>query len=205
MQSKNLNLLKYYSARKLLQSWKFKKQKRRYFNPSNFDFNYSSSVNFLDITIKKSSTGELSTTLFNNKTDCYACLHRKSEHLESLKRSIPYAQALRLKRKCTEDCDFNAHCDILTKEFIDRGYKKAEIYDSISKTFDRNRENLLTPNNEPKQGNPLTLTWNRTLPNAKDVVRKRWNISQINSKVKNVFPEPPIMCFRRNKNLKGFL
>ena len=66
----------------------------------------------------------------------------------------------------------------MSKDFIDRGYKKPEIYNSISKIFDRNRENLLTPNNEPKQGIPLTLTLNRTLPNTKDVVRKRWNILQ---------------------------
>ena len=40
----------------------------------------------------------------------------------------------------------------------------AEIYDSISKTFDRNREDILTQNNKPKYRIPLTLTYNRTLP-----------------------------------------
>ena len=33
---------------------------------------------------------------------------------------------------------FQANCDILLQKIIDRGYKKAEIYGSISKTFDRN-------------------------------------------------------------------
>ena len=43
-----------------------------------------------------------------------------------------------LKRICTRQCDFKANCDILSKKIIDRGYQKAEIYGSISKTFDRN-------------------------------------------------------------------
>ena len=82
-------------------------------------------------------------TLFKKETDCQDYLHRKSEHPESLKHSIPYAQVLRLKWICTEDCNFKGNCDILLKNLIGREYKKAE-------PFDRNRENLLTQNNELK-------------------------------------------------------
>ena len=110
-----------------------------------FDFNYSSnSVNFLDTAVNKSSAGKLPPTLFKKKTECQPYLHRKSEHQKSLKRRFPYAQALRLKGTCTKDRDFKASYDILSKKPIDRGYKKAEIYDNVSKTFDRNREDLLT-------------------------------------------------------------
>ena len=49
-------------------------------------------------------------------------------------------------------------------KLIARGYKKAEIYNSITKTFDRNRKDILTQNNEPKCRIPLTLTYNGTLP-----------------------------------------
>ena len=60
----------------------------------------------------------------------------------------------------------------LSKKPIDRGYKKAEIYDSISKTSGGNKEDLLTQNNEPKYRIPLTLTYNRILANVKEAVRK---------------------------------
>ena len=43
-----------------------------------------------------------------------------------------------------------------------------KINDSVSKTSDRNKEDLLTQNNEPKYRVPLTLTYNRTLKNLKD-------------------------------------
>ena len=59
-------------------------------------------------------------------------------------------------------------CDILSKKLIDRGYKRAEIDDSISKTFDRNREDLLKQNNEPKYR--ITIT-NHTLPKVKEAVK----------------------------------
>ena len=39
----------------------------------------------------------------------------------------------------------------------------------------------------------------------KEAVRKHWNILQINNEFKNVFPEPPMKCFRRNKNMKDFI
>ena len=91
------------------------------------------------------------------------------------------------------------------KKLIDRGYKKAEIYDSISKIFDRNREDLLTQKNERKYRIPLILTYNRTLTNVKETARKYWNILQINNEFKNVFPELSIMRFRRNKNLEDVL
>ena len=41
--------------------------------------------------------------------------------------------------------------------------KLNEIYDSISKAFDRNRKDLLTQNNEPKYRIALAFTYNRTL------------------------------------------
>ena len=42
-----------------------------------------------------------------------------------------------------------------------------KINDSASKTSDRNKEDLLTQNNEPKYRIPLTLNYNRTLHNVK--------------------------------------
>ena len=49
----------------------------------NFDLNYSgNSANVLDATVKKSSTGELSTMLYKKETYCQAYLHRKLEHPE---------------------------------------------------------------------------------------------------------------------------
>ena len=76
--------------------------------------------------------------------------------------------------------------------------KLNEIYDSISKAFDRNRKDLLTQNNEPKYRIALAFTYNRTLPNVKETVKKHWNILQINNKFEDLFSEPLVMCFYRS-------
>ena len=89
----------------------------------------------------------------------------------------------------------------MSKKLIDRGYKETEIYDSVSKAFDRNRENLLPKNDEPNYRISLPVTSNRTLQNLKVAVKNYWNILQINNVFKDVFTEPPITYFRRNKKL----
>ena len=90
----------------------------------------------------------------------------------------------------------------MSKNLIDKGYEKAEIHDNILKTLGRNSKDLLTPNKGPRYRIPLTLTYNRTSPNMKETVKKNWNILKINNEFWNSFPEPPNMCFHRNKNLK---
>ena len=58
-----------------------------------------------------------------------------------------------------------------------------------------------------KQSNriPLVLTYNRTLPNVKRAISNNWNLLHINQKFKDVFQEPPILAFRRNRNLYDLL
>ena len=55
-------------------------------------------VNFLDTTVKKHQNGSLSTDVYQKPTDNPAYLHKKSAHDHKLKQSIPYSQALRLRR-----------------------------------------------------------------------------------------------------------
>ena len=52
---------------------------------------------------------------------------------------------------------------------------------------------------------PLVVTFNRTLPNLDAIVRKYWKILHVNPEFKNVFSEPPILAFKRNKNLRDFI
>ena len=46
---------------------------------------------------------------------------------------------------------------------------------------------------------PLTVTYNRTLPDLKTIIDKNWHILQIEPKLKEIFAEPPILAFKRNK------
>ena len=67
-------------------------------------------------------------------SDRHAYLNRKSEHPVSLKRSIPFAQALRLRRICSTNNEFQGSCDNLHNKLIERGYKEQEINEVIERT-----------------------------------------------------------------------
>ena len=74
--------------------------------------------------------------LYRKPTDQQAFLHAKSEHPRSLKRSIPYSQALRLKTICSTSTEFDKNCAIIKQKFLDRQYKE-EVLDEQIKKADR--------------------------------------------------------------------
>ena len=92
----------------------------------------------------------------------------------------------------------------LSKNLIDEGCKKAErnIWQYIKSIWQK--QERLTQNNQPKYRIALTFTYNRTLPNVKETVKKHWNILQINNKFEDLFSEPLVMCFYRSNIWKTF-
>ena len=70
--------------------------------------------------------------------------------------------------------------------------------------MDRNK---LLEEKAKKQSNrtQLLLTYNRTLPNVKRPISNNRNLLHINQEFKDVFQEPPILAFRRNRNLYDLL
>ena len=90
-------------------------------------FDFKTQIYFLVITVAKTSTGKLSTALYKKEIDRQSYLHWKSKHPETLKRSTPFSQALRLKRICTAEEDFKDQSKALTKQLVERGYNENEI------------------------------------------------------------------------------
>jgi hypothetical protein len=61
--------------------------------------------------------------------------------------------------------------------------------------------------NTRKQNNrvPLVITYSKALPNIHDILRKNMKILNQSYKMKKVFNQPPIVSFRRDKNIKDIL
>ena len=49
---------------------------------------------------------------------------------------------------------------------------------------------------------PLTVTYNGTLLNIKQIIQSHWSILQTNKALEKTFSTEPIMAFRKNKSLK---
>ena len=59
-------------------------------------------INFLDVRISQEE-GALPTDLYCKSTDTHQFLHFRSCHHYIYKKSIPYGQAIRMKRICSND------------------------------------------------------------------------------------------------------
>ena len=83
-----------------------------------FDFQISPrKIAFLDAMLYKDENNNIQTTLYRKPTDQQAFLHAKSEHPRSLKNSIPYSQALRLKTICSTSTEFDRIVLSLNRSF----------------------------------------------------------------------------------------
>ena len=68
------------------------------------------SINFLDVIVSLIE-GVIKTDLFVKPTDSHQYLQSSSCHPFHCKKSIPYSQALRLKRICSETNSFDKRCN----------------------------------------------------------------------------------------------
>ena len=162
-------------------------------------------IHFLDTKVFKVNN-KLRTKLYVKPTDRQSYLHSKSEHPNSTRKSIAYSQALRFNKICYNRSDLHNNCTRLLNTLTKRGYNKTDTTTQINRAITIPRNELL---NKIKTSNterlPLTVTYNRTLPDLKTIIDKNWHILQIEPKLKDIFAKPPILAFKRNKNLRDII
>ena len=81
----------------------------------------------LDVLVYKDHNNMLQTTIYRKQTDRQNYLDARSEHPKLLKDSIPYSQALRIKRICSSQQEFLSHTAKMINQSQKRGYDKSII------------------------------------------------------------------------------
>ena len=109
-----------------------------------------STINLLDFSVTKNST-KLSTDLFTKDTDFHQYLHATSCHLYSCRKSIPYGQAIRIKRICSNPEQLKLRLEDLSNWLVNRGYKQEIVSQQIHRVDAKDHEILLIKH--PKQNN----------------------------------------------------
>ena len=87
-------------------------------------------INFLDVSIRKKNN-QLVTDLYIKPTDTHQYLHASSCHVYHSKKSIPYSQALRLNRICSENSLYDKRCNELEVWLWKRGYSDKLVRQKI--------------------------------------------------------------------------
>ena len=125
-----------------------------------FTANYSrEKISFLDVEVIKKGN-QLVTDLYIKPTDTHQHLHASSCHVFHYKNSIPYSQALRLNRICSESSFFDKRCNDLEIWLRERGYSDKLVWKQILKASKFSRIELL--NSQRKKENKDKLVLNIT-------------------------------------------
>ena len=161
------------------------------------------SVTFLDINISVQDNN-LATSVHYKPTDSHSYLLYSSSHPSHVKDSIPYSQFLRLSRLCREDSDFNSKCNEMSNFFSERGYP-----DSISIVSKTSIENPLL-NHQPQTMKSeflshSVLAFHPSNLAARNVVLRNFKILQSDPETAPIFPNPPLVSFKRDRNLRNSL
>ncbi|PIK56552.1 hypothetical protein BSL78_06520 [Apostichopus japonicus] len=89
-------------------------------------------VHFLDTTVTLQN-GSLKTDLFNKPTNKHNYLLPSSCHPRHCTRNIPYSQALRIRRICSSEVDFDSRTKELSQHLLNRQYFRGTIENAIKK------------------------------------------------------------------------
>ena len=141
------------------------------------------------------------------------CLGATSCTKEELERFIgfvnsfhPYSQFLRLRRLCSEDSDFNSKCDEMSNFFSERGYPDSILSKALNRVQNVKRESALEPSaSDNEERIPFTLTFHPNNLAARNVVLRNFKILQSDPETAPIFPNPPLVSFKRNRNLRNSL
>ena len=173
-----------------------------------FTSSYSSkSVNFLDTTVSIEQDGSLSTNLFCKPTASHAYLHKSSYHTPHVIKAVPFSQFMRIRRICTHFQDYWSNVNQYIQFFVKRGYNKSRLSEAANRVSLMDRNDLLQ--NKPKNQSlsperiPLVINWHHKFEGISKIIHENYKKAvQSDSQFKQVFPQPPIVAFRKQKNIK---
>ena len=152
--------------------------------------------------------GSLLTDLFIKDTAAFDYLHRSSYHPQHTIKAIPKSQFIRIRRICSKLEDYHMHAENFIKHFARRGYNITSLRKTAITVGHTPRDTLLQYNTtKPKSDRiPLVITYHHKLKPISTIIHQNYTkMIKDNPAMKDVFPEPPVVSFRRPSNLSNIL
>ena len=166
------------------------------------------SVNFLDVTVIKDQNGHLHTDLYTKPTDAHLYLHYTSFHPKHQKRSLPYSQALRLRRICSSTDTFIEATRKMHANFTARGYPSQLVTSAITQALNQDRNSLLIQTPHPTaeiSTIPFIVTYNPRNPPIAKILNKYKRLLQLSEDLKPIQNSKILVVHKRAVNLKQTL
>ena len=171
---------------------------------SSFQFtcNYSKEcVQFLDVSVSVDNSCNITKDLHVKPTDTHQCLLATSCHPNHTKRSIPYGQALRILRICSNKESAKLRCTKLVDCLVKRGYNKRKTNKQIERAFN----NFANPPTGRQSHTTLHVYFNvqfhPALPDIKGILQRYMPLLHQSVAMKTAVPDLPLISFSQPHNL----
>ena len=163
-------------------------------------------INFLDVVVYKENK-HLATDLYTKDTDTHQYLHAKSCHRSCIKRAIPYGQAIRIKRICSDEGNLNNRLSELESWLEKRGYLSKNVKPEIKRVHSVSRAELLKKVQKQNDCSEvvLVLTYHPALNCIHEILRNAQHHVFKSERLSKVLKSPPRVAFRNAKTLKDRL
>ena len=133
------------------------------------------------------------TDVYCKPTDTHQYLLSDSCHPKRCKEAIAYSQALRIRRICSTDTLYRKRSSELMQHLVSWGLSKRTLL-----TTRVNKKTL--PNRVP-----LVTTYHTRLPRLSSIVNDNMTILHSYGRLRTAIPDPPLIAFRRPRNLGDIL
>lgn len=174
-----------------------------------FTYNISeSNVTFLDVDVSIDGTQDIVTNVHVKQTNVHQYVEYSSCHPKPCKDGIPYSQAKRYRRICSDDVSFFNGLDQLRNHFMIRNYPESVIDTAFEKVKCMSQEKALETGGLKKcRVVPFVIEYNTSLPNIGHIINKYWDILKLsdNPAVQLLHKYKPTMAFKRPKNIRDIL
>ena len=175
-------------------------------NSIKFTVDISTSRNtFLDTTATLTN-GEIEFNLHTKPTDSHLYLKPSSCHPPHTFKGVPKGLATRIRRICSSPTSFQEQGNILKKHLTNRGYNPCKVQTAIDEMEQLDRQSLLQYKEKTHTDRvPLVTTYHPVLKDLGRILRKHLPILHTNTRMADVFKDPPMASFRRPRNLKDMV
>ena len=156
--------------------------------------------------LKPLGGARLCTSVHYKPTDSHSYLLYSSSHPSHVKNSIPYSQFLRLRRLCSDDYDFSLKSEEMCNFFNKRGYPASVVEAGHHRAQQIDRQSALqTSQRDTNDRIPFTLTFHPHNHAVKSIILKNFKLLQNDPDTGRIFSQPPLISFKREKNIGNFL
>ena len=164
-------------------------------------------ISFLD-TSCSIVNGKIEIDLFRKETNKNQYLLLSSCHPKSVTKNIPFSLGLRIVRICTRKETRDKRLHELKSLLMQRGYNEQSVDRSIAKAKQVPRHQALKKRikKEAEKRPVFAIHFDPRMPSVTNIISKHWRAMRVQDQyLSEVFKEPPLTAYKRQKNIKDHL